>query len=335
MKALKIIGIIVGVLVAAILIIPLFSPATAEVSSEIEIALEPSLVFPAVASFQKRDVWDPWVTNDSTTVVTINSKPGYVGSTYSWDGERLGTGRMEVISVKENQYIQSNLWFGDVETPSRVEWHFAPVEGGTRATWSFSQETTYPFGRLGMIFGKVFLKRSFDLGLANLKEWLESQPAPASSLGPISIQLQQPIVALVAKGGGTVEAIGQQLGELFDLAYTELVKQELQPAGPGFVHYLDYDEVTGYTNFEAGFPVTAKGKVAGVVYPVSFPEMEVVQAVHTGAYEGFTNSYGLLEKYMEENAIEVTGEVFEFYTVNMKTEPDTARWQTRIAFPLK
>ena len=78
----------------AMLIVPLFTPATAEVSAEIEIALEPAQIFPFVASFVNRELWDPWVASDSTADVKIDSKPGYVGSTYAWDGEKLGTGRI-------------------------------------------------------------------------------------------------------------------------------------------------------------------------------------------------------------------------------------------------
>jgi uncharacterized protein YndB with AHSA1/START domain len=174
MKALKVILIIIGILVAAMLIIPLFTPATAEVSAEIEIALEPAQIFPVVASFENREAWDPWVSQDATTRVKIDSKPGYVGSTYSWDGEKLGTGKMQVVSVKEDSYIKSSLWFGEVETPSLVEWSFRPTEGGSHVVWSFSQDTKYPVGRLGMIFGKIFLKQSFESGLASLKEYLEA-----------------------------------------------------------------------------------------------------------------------------------------------------------------
>ena len=335
MKALKIIGIIVGVLVAAILIVPLFSPSPAQVSSEIEIALEPSQVFPSVASFKNREAWDPWVASDSTTVVTIESKPGFVGSTYAWDGELVSTGKMEVISVIENETIESHLWFGQVETPSMVEWTFEAVEGGTRVIWSFSQETAYPFGRLGMMFGNVFLKQSFEAGLASLKEVLEESPPQAGPLGPITIEVQQPFEAMVARGGGTMETIGEQLGELYQMVWEELEKQELQLAGPGFVNYLDYDEATGHSNFMAGFMVDNAGVESGEVLAKSYPEMKVVQAIHTGPYEDFVVSYGLLETYIVENGIEVAAEAFEFYTVNMQDEPDQAKWQTIIAFPLK
>ena len=335
MKALKVILIIVGLLVAAILIVPLFTPSPAEVSVETTIALEPSDLFPNVASFVGRELWDPWLAQDSTADAKIGPKPDYVGSTYSWKGEKVGTGRMEVISVKENEYIESNLWFGNVETPSLVEWTFEPVDGGTRVVWSFSQETTYPIGRLAMMFGKGFLKRSFELGLANLKDLLESMPEKSSALGAISIEPMPAMLVLVADGAGTMETIGEQLGELYGLLYTEAGKQQLDIAGAPFVHYLDFDESTGFSNYRAGIIVNKTGSDAGKVKAVSYPEMKVVQAMHTGPYEEFTLSYGKMDSYIRDNGLDVTGEAFEFYVIGMMTESDNTKWETLIAFPLK
>ncbi len=335
MKALKVILIIVGLLVAAILIVPLFTPSPAEVSVETTIALEPSDLFPNVASFVGRELWDPWLAQDSTADAKIGPKPDYVGSTYSWKGEKVGTGRMEVISVKENEYIESNLWFGNVETPSLVEWTFEPVDGGTRVVWSFSQETTYPIGRLAMMFGKGFLKRSFELGLANLKELQESIPQANSSLGAVTVENQNSILALVTDGAGTMETIGVELGRLYELLYTEVERQQLEVTGPAFVHYLDYDESTGHSNYRAGFIVDKAGADAGEVVAVEYPEMKVVQAMHTGPYEEFTLSYGKMDSYIRDNGLDVTGEAFEFYVIGMMTESDNTKWETLIAFPLK
>lgn len=335
MKALKIIGIIVGVLIAAILIVPLFLPVSAEVSSEIEIALEPSRVFPMVASFRDREAWDPWVAMDTTTVVTIESKQGYEGSTYAWEGERLGTGKMEVFYVKENEEIKSLLWFGDMDEPAIVQWTFEPTDGGTHATWAYSQNTTYPFSRLGMVIGKAMLKKSFDTGLASLKEFLEKNPPMISPLGPITIGTQQPFIALAVKRSGKVEDLAEAFEGLFEMVMEEVEKQQLQITGPGFARYTEYDEATGMISFMAGFVVGTPGSQSGEVLPVSCDEMKVVQAVHTGPYEDFAVSYGLLEKYIEENGLVTTGESFEFYTVSMPMEPDPARWQTLITYPLK
>ncbi len=329
MKALRIILIIVLVLVAAILIVPLFSPATAEVSAETTIALEPDEIFPTVASFNSRHEWDPWYTQDSTADVRLGPKEGYVGSTYSWEGQKIGTGRMEVISVKENEYIESSLWFGEVDTPSLVEWHFEAVDGGTKVTWSFSQETTYPIGRLGMMFGKPFLKQSFELGIANLKEYMESLPKKSSALNLPAM------MTLVADGAGTMETIGEQLGELYGLLFAEAANQQLEVIGAAFTLYLDYDEATDFTNYLAGVMVNKMGSDAGKVKAVAYPSLEAVQAIHTGPYEEFSSSYDQLGAYIEANEIQTSGQAFEFYQVGMMAESDPANWETLIAFPLK
>jgi effector-binding domain-containing protein len=288
-----------------------------------------------VASFQERELWDPWVASDSTCKVQIASKTGYVGSTYAWDGEKLGTGRMEVINVKENQEISSHLWFGKMEEPARVTWEFTPGEGETHVVWTYSQETSYPVERLGMIIGKGFLKKSLDEGLANLKAFLEAKPEKRSSLGPITVELQQPISAMVAKGAGTMETIGQQLGNLYGKIMTEIGRQNLQMAGAPFVHYLDFDESTGHSNYVAGFPVVKTGEKSGEVYPATFEKMEVVQAMHTGPYQEFPLSYDLMGSYIQSNSLEITGEAFEFYLTDPGQEPDDSKWQTLIAFPLQ
>jgi len=334
MKALKIILIIVGVLVAAMLIVPLFSPATAEVSAETDISLEPSQIFPGIASFSHRDQWDPWLTQDSTAVATIEPREGYVGSSYAWKGEKVGHGRMEVVSVQENEHIESALWFGEAETPALVEWSFTAVDGGTHVVWSFAQETSWPIERLGMMFGKIFLKQSFELGLSNLKEYVESMPRSLSSLGPIAVTTQNSMFALVADGAGTMESISEQLAELYGLIYAAVEEQGLQVAGPAFVHYLDYDESTGYSNYRAGFVVNRAGMDDGGIMVVEYPEMQVLQAMHTGPYEDFTASYDKLDTYITTHGLKISGEAFEFYVTGMMTESDPGKWETLIAFPL-
>ena len=186
-----------------------------------------------------------------------------------------------------------------------------------------------------MIFGKIFLKQSFDLGLASLKGYLEALPWPESNLGPITVETQAAMFAMVADGAGTMETIGEQLGELYGAIYAEIEKQQLQVAGAAFVHYLDYDASTGHSNYKAGFQVTKRGKSGGNVTSVAYPEMKVVQGLHMGPYEEFTISYDELDKYISTNGLETKGEAFEFYVTAMMSESDPSKWETIIAFPLK
>jgi AraC family transcriptional regulator len=335
MKALRVILIIVAVLVAAILIVPLFSPATAEVSAETTIKRQASKIFPSVASFKGRTLWDPWLTQDSTAVASIESKPGYVGSTYAWNGEAVGTGRMEVISVKENEFIESHLWFGEVEEPALVTWSFESVDEGTRVVWAFSQETAYPIARLGMMFGKIFLRQSFELGLSNLKKLMESMKQEAVPTGEISVSTLPGMNVLLAGGGGSMEELAVQLPELYGLLYETAGKQGLEVIGVPFVNYLDYDEQTGYSNFLAGIEVNGMGSDEGEVRAEAYPEMEAVQCLHSGPYESLIDSYDALSAYILENQVDVAGNAIEFYQVGAMSESDPVRWKTLIAFPMK
>jgi len=338
MKALKVIGIILLIIVAILLIVGLAQPRTASVSAENHINPTPGLIFPAVASFTDREAWDPWVETDETAVVTTKAKSGYVGSTYSWEGEDLGRGRMEVIKVTENEYIEAHLWFGNVENPALVTWNFTAEGDSTLAVWGFQQETTGFFNKLGMAFGKMFLKKSFETGLVNLKEHLEEKPPSvqaAAGHGDIGINTQAAFHAIVAPGGGTMEEMKEQLPGLFRKAMEGLSAQGLQIAGPAFVHYKDYDEETGYSNYLAGFQVNGEGANGQGLMTMSYGEVQALQTVHTGPYDDFTSSYEALMVYMTEKQLDVTGEAFEFYIVSAHQEQDPAKWQTLISFPLK
>jgi effector-binding domain-containing protein/uncharacterized protein YndB with AHSA1/START domain len=335
MKVLRVILIILAILVAAVLIVPLFSPSTAEVIAETTIERTPAHIFPKVASFEGRTSWDPWLTQDSTAEAKIESKAAFVGSSYAWKGEKVGKGRMEVISVRENEYIESQLWFGEVEEPALVEWNFEPVDEGTRVVWSFSQDTKYPMERLGMMFGKVFLKNSFDLGLSNLKEVMESMEEETGPTGSISLGTLPAMNVLLADGAGTMDEIGAQLSELYGLLYQAAGEQGLDVIGAPFVNYLDYDESTGFSNYRAGIEVGSMGTDAGKVKAEAYPDTEAVQCIHSGAYESLIASYGALDAYIQAQGLEVAGNALEFYQVGAMTESDPELWKTLIAFPLK
>ena len=155
-----------------------------------------------------------------------------------------------------------------------------------------------------------------------------------SHLGPITVEEQDALVAMSAEGSGTMETIGQEIGRLYGLIMAEIAKQNLQISGPPFVHYLDYDETTGHSNYVAGIPVARPGEDSEVVHPVFYAAMKVVQAMHTGPYEEFTTSYTEMENYIEAHSLVVTGQAFEFYLTDPGTEPDSGKWKTLITFPL-
>ena len=335
MKILKWLLYIVLFIVALVLVIPIFLPATIAVSSEKEILLSPAQVFHNAASYTDRNLWDPWLETEPEAEYTLDSKPDYVGSIYTWNGKKIRTGKMTVDSVTFGEYIASSIYFGDDPEPALVEWALAKTEGGTNITWTFTADGNYPLGRLMLNMMKGGMEKSFEKGLSNLKDYLEENPPVLSTLGEISQGTLGPMHALLAGGQGTMEEMGAQMGPMYMDIMTEMERQGLQMAGAPFCHYTDFDEQTGIAEYLVGIPVAVKGKSEGKILAKSYPEMEVLMAMHSGPYEEFPVSYGKLMEYVEVNQVETKWESFEFYHTDPQSEPNVTKWKTLIAFPLK
>ncbi len=335
MKVLKWLLIIVLILAALLLIIPLLMPATVKVTANKEIAVSPAQVFYNIATYTDRGLWDPWLAMEPGAEWKGESKPDYVGSLYTWNGKKIGTGQEMVESVVFGEYIAANIRFGDDPKGSLVEWNFAKTESGTSVSWSFSADARYPIGRLMMGFMKGSLQSSFDKGLENLKLYLESNPPVLSALGDIQRSKIAPMFTLVIDTKGTMQEMSNQMPQLFEKLYAEMEKQGLQITGAPFCHYLSFDQASGISEYLTGIHVSGKGKDAGEVKAVNYPEIEVIQAIHSGPYDDLKTSYNKLMEYIAVNQLQITGENFEFYFTDPAIEPDVTKLQTQIAFPLR
>lgn len=335
MKFLKWLLVIVLIIVALVLIIPLFFPDVVEFSASKEIAVSPVQAFVNIATYTDRNKWDPWLPIDPEAKWTVEAKPGYVGSLYTWNGKKVGIGQELVDSVVFGKYIAANLRFGEDPEGSLIEWDLEPAGSGTLVTWSFTDKTKYPFERLMLNLYKGGLKTSFAKGLENLKAYLESSPPVLSNLGEIERGRFAPMFTLVIKTRGTMQEMKENIPRLFEKLYAEMSKQGLQLTGAPFCHYLTFDQTSGISEYLTGIQVSGKGKDAGDVKAVNYPAMDVIQAIHYGPYDDLMSSYNKIMDYIAVNQLKITGESLEIYNTDPSLEPDVTKLQTIIAFPLR
>lgn len=335
MKFLKVLLIILLVIAGLVLVIPVFLPGEATITAQEEIALSPGLVFHQTARYADRTAWDPWLSMEPEADVTISPQPGYVGSTYTWKGDKIGNGKMRVDSVHYPNYIASSIWFGESPEPSLVEWTLEEQEGGTRVTWQFTSEGSYPFGRFMLLMMKGPLESSFTSGLADYKAFLEANPPKMYELSVIGTERSYDTYAMVIPASGTMQEIASQMQTGFPVLQEVVRQQGLEPNGPPFAHYLDYDEESGISNALLAMPVKAPGTATGEVRSRFYPAIEAVAATHTGNYEYISASYETLSEYVASNDLEVTGEAFEVYLTSPMESDNPMTWKTMIAFPIK
>jgi effector-binding domain-containing protein len=53
-----------------------------------------------------------------------------------------------------------------------------------------------------------------------------------------------------------------------------------------------------------------------------------------GAYSGTGEAHYLIEEYAKENGITIGAPAVEMYVTDPKSEPDTAKWLTKVLYPI-
>jgi hypothetical protein len=285
--------------------------------------------------YTDRNEWDPWLATEPEADYTLESKSGYVGSKYTWNGKKIKTGAMVVDSVVFGKYIASFITFGDDPEPSLVEWNLEKTGTGTLIKWSFTAEGAWPVERLMLNLMKGGMAKSFTDGLDNYGKYLAANPPVLSSLGEIEYGTVGPMVAMVKGATARMDELATLMGELYGNIWAVIQEQGLEVVGPPFTHYLSFDHETGVSEILAGIPVSGKAKEAGEVMVKKYKEIDVIQAVHTGPYYDLPVSYQKLMDYIAENQIETKWESIDIYINDPMSQPDITRLKTLIAFPLK
>lgn len=132
-----------------------------------------------------------------------------------------------------------------------------------------------------------------------------------------------------------MEEMSQLIPQIYEKLFKEADKQGLQITGAPFCHYLSFDQASGISEYFTGIHVSGKGKDAGEIKALSYPAMDVIQAIHYGPYSDLMTSYNKIMEYIAVNQIMITGENLEIYNTDPSLEPDVTKLQTLIAFPLR
>ena len=187
---------------------------------------------------------------------------------------------MKVDSVIPSRFIKSYLWFNtEKDIPAVVNWDFTDSYGKTMATWSISVESRNPFMKLMNQLYKGAVTKSFEKGLDNLKAYLEEHGVEMSHLSNIEVKDYPPIIAVVAEGEVTTDEISDLMSRLFGLIMEAVQTQDLQPAGPPFSYYYDYDQSTGMIKVKAGIPLNSPGKSMGEIKAVEFDGFKGISGI--------------------------------------------------------
>jgi uncharacterized protein YndB with AHSA1/START domain len=181
MKVLKIIGIVLVAIILIGVIAVSLQPAQGHVEKSIVINASPAKVYNELNSFKSFKEWSPWAKMDPGAQYTFEGPEAGVGAKMNWAGEKVGKGSQWIEESVENQKIRCGLAFEGYDGKAWADFIISPEGEGTQLKWTYDGSNDGMAGKTMWLVMGTMLDGQYEEGLADLKKYVESIPAPADS----------------------------------------------------------------------------------------------------------------------------------------------------------
>ncbi len=323
---------IFGVIVVLILVSYLL-PRSYKVERSVVVRSTPHTLYMLISDYRLWELWAPWTKEDDPTVVfTVEGTPGQPGSVWKWKGDKYREGVMTMTEGIPGQRMTYRLDFDRGSMISSGLMELECAGDSCRVIWR--DEGTlgnFPMERYFGLLADLMMGPDFEKGLSNLKLIAEERA-------------QWPKIEEVVWPPHTFIAITDSAGpanynEVTKKAFEEIMqlarKENLQVTGAPFARYLRWDSVTMFSVMDLGIPVASAEKAEGRARVVHYPEQKVALVHYFGSYEKTAPVYYVLDQYVKETGLLEAEGPWEIFVTGPDTGPDTAKWETVIAFPVR
>ena len=126
-------------------------------------------VFSKLNDFNHWQAWSPWLIQEPEAKVTVAAD----AKSYSWEGDRIGSGQMKIENEEANKSIHCDLQFlKPWKSKAKTWFEFAEEDGGTKVTWFM--DSSLPFFMFWMKkMMTAFIGMDYERGLRMLKDYVE------------------------------------------------------------------------------------------------------------------------------------------------------------------
>lgn len=124
----------------------------------------------------------------------------------------------------------------------------------------------------------------------------------------------------------------QQIPGWLGTTYEAVQATGHEPAGLPFVRTLEMGEQS--MDIEVGWPVEAPIATSGDVHASMLPAGPAAVGSYFGPYEEIGRAYEAIVAWCAEHGREIAGAPWESYITDPHAEPDPAKWQTDVHFPV-
>jgi hypothetical protein len=159
-----------GLLLGLFLALGYLLPVSYTVTRTLFIEAEADRIHTQLADLRSWPEWTPWNQQlDPTVRVQFSGPEDGVGSSYSWSGDQLGEGVLEITSSEMGRGIVYLLHFEGAPTADGVV-QITSMKGGCEVLWKMSGDTARPLGPYLIPMMDSFIGADFEECLRGLQE---------------------------------------------------------------------------------------------------------------------------------------------------------------------
>ncbi len=288
-------------------------------------------VFSKLNNFNHWQPWSPWLIQEPDAKVTVAEDT----KSYSWEGNRIGSGQMKIESEEENKSIHYDLQFLKPWKSKAKTWFtFEEEDGGTKVTWYM--DSSLPFFMFWMKkMMNAFIGMDYERGLNMLKDYVERGDVP-SNVELKGIETFGPAKYVVKKTSTTIDEMGpameKDLADLHSWANEHGVNE-----GYPITVYHKWDMVNRRVEYSSGVPVKDfPADLQSGFSTLSIPEVQTYTVVHKGEYKHLGNGWSTGMNLSQNKVFKGSKKQhpFEMYITDpSETKPEDN--VTEIRFPVK
>ncbi|WP_430972409.1 SRPBCC family protein [Sunxiuqinia rutila] len=332
MKTLKKFFLGLLILLIAMAIIAFFLPREVHVERTASIQAPAKVVFNQVNNLRSWDKWAVWNQMDPDMKVDYKNRGIGKGAAYSWESENpnLGAGTMTITESVPYDSIATTMNFME-EGLSTGYFLFDESGQTTTVTWAFDTDLGYnPIARwMGLLFDSM-IGPDFEQGLQNLKIVAET-----------IVQEKRPVVELVnlpafdfvsIRQTIELEDVSEQMGINYGQLINFINQNDLAMTN---MPYAIYHKIDGnLIDLECGIPVNSKVEAQENILTGTMPAKTYAAADHFGSYDHLEQTHSFIQKWIQNNELQLAGSPMEQYLTDPQKEPDESKWVTAIYYPV-
>ncbi len=302
------------------------------ISKSITIQSPIDKIYKVLTDFHQWRVWSPWLVTEPEAQLDVADD----GQSYSWQGERVGSGHMRIVQEQSPTQINYDLTFlKPWKSTAKVRFDLSEKDDITTVTWTM--DSSLPLLMFWMKKMMVaFVGMDYQRGLLMLKDYVELGNVP-SQLTFTGQRDFEGCDFVAIKTQCKVDEVGNAMQRDFTKLGTYLKDKKDLVVGYGLSIYHKYDLVGGNVEYTCGMQIDKKpDDLPEELFITSIPPTKTYTIGHTGPYRHLGNAWTTLMGLQRAKTFKAKKGMhpFEVY-LNAPDDTEENELRADVCFPVR